>query len=218
MQTTVPLLKIIIMQFPSPVSIQWIAEFINAKLIGNSNGNATGINEIHKVETGDLVFVDHPKYYDKCINSDATFIIINKDADVPEGKALLIVNNPFEAYCKIVNHFRPFEPSSKMISASAIVGQGTFIYPGAFIGNHVIIGKNVIIHPNVCIMDHCIIGDHVIIQAGTVIGSNAFYYNTKKDRELWYKKMPDCGRVIIEDFAEIGAGCTIDRGVSHDTI
>ena len=218
MQTTVPLLKIIIMQFPSPVSIQWIAEFINAKLIGNSNGNATGINEIHKVETGDLVFVDHPKYYDKCINSDATFIIINKDADVPEGKALLIVNNPFEAYCKIVNHFRPFEPSSKMISASAIVGEGTFIYPGAFIGNHVIIGKNVIIYPNVCIMDHCIIGDHVIIQAGTVIGSNAFYYNTKKDRELWYKKMPDCGRVIIEDFAEIGAGCTIDRGVSNDTI
>ena len=206
------------MQFPSPVSIQWIAEFINAKLIGNSNANATGINEIHKVETGDLVFVDHPKYYDKCINSAATFIIINKDADVPEGKALLIVDNPFEAYCKIVNHFRPFEPSSKMISDSAIIGEGTFIYPGAFIGNHVIIGKNVIIYPNVCIMDHCIIGDHVIIQAGTVIGSNAFYYNTKKDRELWYKKMPDCGRVIIEDFAEIGAGCTIDRGVSHDTI
>ena len=206
------------MQFPSPVSIQWIAEFINAKLIGNSNGNATGINEIHKVENGDLVFVDHPKYYDKCINSAATFIIINKDADVPEGKALLIVDDPFESYCKIVNHFRPFEPSSKMISDSATIGEGSFIYPGAFIGNHVRIGKNSIIFPNVSIMDHCIIGDHVIIQAGTVVGGNAFYYNTKKDRALWYKKMPDCGRVIIEDHAEIGAGCTIDRGVSHDTI
>ena len=67
-------------------------------------------------------------------------------------------------------------------------------------------------------MDHCIIGDQVIIQAGTVIGSDAFYYNSKKDREIWYKKMPSCGRVIIEDHAEIGAGCTIDRGVSHDTI
>ena len=206
------------MQFPSPVSINWIAEFINAKLVGNSNGSATGINEIHKVENGDLVFVDHPKYYDKCINSAATFIIINKEAIVPEGKALLIVDNPFEAFCKIVNHFRPFEPSSKMISDSAVIGEGTFIYPGVFIGNHVNIGKNSILFPNVCIMDHCIIGDHVIIQAGAVIGSNAFYYNTKKDRELWYKKMPDCGRVIIEDHAEIGAGCTIDRGVSHDTI
>src|SRR6201990_1522773 len=133
------------MQFPSPVSIKWIAEFINAELIGNVNGQSTGINEIHKVENGDLVFVDHPKYYDKCINSAASFIIINKKTTVPEGKALLIVDDPFEAYCKIANHFRPFEPSSKNISDSATVGEGTFIYPTAFIGNHVTIGKNCII-------------------------------------------------------------------------
>ena len=206
------------MQFPSPISIQWIAEFINARIAGNSDGSATGINEIHKVETGDLVFVDHPKYYDKCINSAASFIIINKEYSVPEGKAILIVDQPFEAYCKIVNHFRPFEPSSKMISDTAAIGEGTFIYPGVFVGHHVQIGKNCIIHPNVTVMDHCIIGDNVIIQSGSVIGSNAFYYNGKKDRELWYKKMPDCGRVIIEDDVEIGAGCTIDRGVSHDTV
>ncbi len=206
------------MQFPSPVSVKWIASFINAVLIGNVDGNATGINEIHKVENGDLVFVDHPKYYDKCINSNASFIIINKQTIVPEGKALLIVDNPFEAYCKIVNHFRPFEPATKMISSSSTISEGTFIYPNVFIGNHVTIGKNSIIHPNVTILDHCIIGDNVIIQAGTVIGSDAFYYNTKKDRNVWYKKMPSCGRVIIENDVEIGAGCTIDRGVSHDTI
>jgi UDP-3-O-[3-hydroxymyristoyl] glucosamine N-acyltransferase len=57
-----------------------------------------------------------------------------------------------------------------------------------------------------------------VIQAGTVIGSDAFYYNGKKDRDIWFKKMPSCGRVVIEDFAEIGSNCTIDRGVSHDTI
>lgn len=206
------------MQFPSPVSLQWIAEFIGAKLVGNTQASATGINEIHKVENGDLVFVDHPKYYRKCLNSAASFIIINKETEVPDGKALLIVENPFEAYCQIANHFRPFEPSDKMISDSAVVGEGSFIYPGAFIGNHVRIGKKCVIHPNATILDHCIIGDNVIIQAGTVIGSDAFYYNTKKDRELWYKKMPSCGRVIIEDDVEIGAGCTIDRGVSHDSI
>jgi len=205
------------MQFPSPVSLQWIAEFISAKLVGSSNEFVTGINELHKVEKGDLVFVDHPKYYAKCINSAASFIIINKETNVPANKVLLIVENPFEAYCKIVNHFRPFESTDKMISASAIIGEGSFIYPGAFIGNHVSIGKNSFIYPNVTVLDHCIIGDHVVIQAGTVIGSDAFYYNTKKDRELWYKKMPSCGRVIIEDDVEIGAGCTIDRGVSHDT-
>ncbi len=206
------------MQFPSPVSLQWIAEFINAKLVGNSSIPSTGINELHKVENGDLVFVDHPKYYDKCLNSAASFIIINKETEVPEGKALLIVDNPFEAYCKIVNHFRPFEPATKMISDSAVIGEGSFIYPGTFIGHHVSIGKNCVIHPNVSIMDHCIIGDNVIIQAGSVIGSDGFYYNTKKDRELWYKRMPSCGRVIIEDNVEIGAGCTIDRGVSHDSV
>lgn len=206
------------MQFLSPVSIKWIASLIDATIMGNDTLAATGINELHKVEKGDLVFVDHPKYYTTCINSAASFIIINKITDCPEGKALLIVENPFEAYCKIVNHFNPFTPSNKSISDSAVVGEDTFIYPGAFIGNRVRIGSNCIIHPNVSIMDNCIIGNNVLIQAGTVIGSDAFYYNSKKDRDIWYKKMPSCGRVIVKDFAEIGANCTIDRGVSNDTI
>jgi UDP-3-O-[3-hydroxymyristoyl] glucosamine N-acyltransferase len=206
------------MKFPSPVSVQWIADFIGAGIKGNKNGLATGINEIHKVEKGDLVFVDHPKYYDKCIQSDASFIIINKETGCPEGKALLIVDQPFEAYLKIANHFRPFEPAVKLISDSAVIGEGTYIYPNTFIGHQVTIGRNCLIHPNVTILEHCIIGDNVIIQAGTVIGSDAFYYNTKKDREIWYKKMESCGRVVLEDNVEIGAGCTIDRGVSHDTL
>jgi len=205
------------MKFPEPVSVGVIAELISAELVGNTAGHATGINEIHKVEVGDLVFVDHPKYYDKCLQSAASFIIINKKVDVPEGKALLVHDRPFEAYLKIVRHYRPFEPSSVLRSASSSVGEGSFIYPNAFVGNHVTIGSHCIIHPNVTIMDHCIIGDHVVIQAGSVIGSDAFYYNTRKDREVWYKKMDSCGRVVIEDYVEIGAGCTIDRGVSHDT-
>ncbi|MFC4262819.1 UDP-3-O-(3-hydroxymyristoyl)glucosamine N-acyltransferase [Ferruginibacter yonginensis] len=204
------------MKFNEPVSIQTIAQLINATVIGDVNGMATGINEIHKVEPGDLVFVDHPKYYDKCINSAATYIIINKEAPVPAGKALLLTDAPFDAYCTIVAHYRPFNKATSTINTTSI-GEGTYIYPNAFIGNHVTIGKNCLIHPNVTILDHCTIGDNVIIQAGTVIGSDAFYYNTKKDRAVWYKKMPSCGTVIIEDDVHIGANCTIDRGVSHDT-
>ena len=204
------------MKFPSPVSITDIAEMIGAKIIGNEKAMATGINELHKVEPGDLVFVDHPKYYSKCINSAADSIIINKETEVPAGKALLITDQPFEAYCRIVEHFRPFKKADKMINTDAI-GEGTSVSPGTFIGNDVRIGSNCTIFPNVTILDHCIIGNNVVIQSGTVIGSDAFYYNTKKDREGWYKKMPSCGNVIIEDDVEIGAGCTIDRGVSHDT-
>jgi UDP-3-O-[3-hydroxymyristoyl] glucosamine N-acyltransferase len=206
------------MKFPSPVSIEWIAELIGARIIGNKDAQATGINEIHKVEHGDLVFVDHPKYYDKCIQSDATFIIINKETTFPEGKALLITDQPFEAYQKIVRHFRPFTPAVKLISDTATIDESSYVAPNVVIGHHVTIGKHCHIHPNVSILDYTVIGDHVTIQAGTIIGSDAFYYNTKKDRQVWYKKMESAGRVVIEDEAEIGAGCTIDRGVSHDTI
>ena len=82
------------MRFEKPVPLQQIAQLINAELIGNTTASATGINEIHKVEKGDLAFVDHPKYYDTCINSAASFIIINKKTAFPEGKALLIVDEP----------------------------------------------------------------------------------------------------------------------------
>ncbi len=205
------------MNFPSPVSIQWLADLIGATVVGEKNAFATGINEIHKVEEGDLVFVDHPKYYEKCLQSAASFIIINTTVECPPGKALLVVDQPFEAYLTIVRHFRPFTPATQMVSATATIGEGTYIAPGAFVGESVVIGKHCTIHPNVTIHDHCVIGDHVVIQAGTVIGSDAFYYNTKKDREVWYKRMESCGRVVIEDHVEIGASCTIDRGVTHDT-
>jgi len=206
------------MRLDKPVTVQWIAEFIGAEMAGNTAATATGINEIHKVEKGDIVFVDHPKYYDTCINSAATVIIINKNTDCPDGKTLLIVTDPFEAYLKLVNHFRPFTPTTKNISDSASVGPNTVIMPNGFIGNHVSIGKDCIIHPNVTILDHCIIGNNVIIQAGTVVGSDAFYYNKKTNRDIHYKKMNSCGRVVIGDFVEIGANCTIDRGVSGDTV
>jgi len=199
------------MRFPSPVSVKWLAGLLHAELLGNKDGLATGINELHKVEKGDLAFVDHPKYYGACINSAADFIIINIATEtIPPGKAFLVVDQPFEAYLTIVRHFRPFEKAVKHISDSAQTGEGTYIAPGSFIGNHVIIGSNCIIQPNVTILDHCIIGDNVYIQSGTVIGSDAFYYNGKKDRGLWYKRMESCGRVIIEDYVEIGANCSIE--------
>ena len=206
------------MRFERPIPITELAPLINAEIIGEKEGAATGINEIHKVEEGDVVFVDHPKYYQKCIQSAATYIIINQRTEFPPHKALLLIDDPFEAYLKIVQHYRPFEPLLKSVSESANVGEGTVIMPGAIIGNNVTIGKNCVLYPNVVIMDHCVVGDRVIIQPGTVIGSDAFYYNKKTNRDVQYKKMLSCGRVLIQDDVEMGANCTIDRGVSGDTI
>lgn len=206
------------MRFETPIEAAWIADFIDAKLIGNAEAMATGINEIHKVVEGDISFVDFEKYYNKCLQSAATFIIINKEVKAPQGKVLFVCDDPFSAYVKLVKRFRPFEAANKMISDAAVIGDHTQIQPGVFIGNHVVIGKNCLIHANVAIYDHCIIGDNVIIHSGTVIGSDAFYYKRRKERDVQYDKLESCGRVIIHNDVEIGAACTIDKGVSGDTI
>jgi len=208
------------MKFPAPVTVKWIGQLVHAsKIIGDANAEALGINELHKVEAGDLVFVDAPKYYATCLNSAATHIIINtSDVKVPEGKTLIVTENPFEAYLKIVEHFRPFTPAEKMVNDDAVIGENTIVMPGVFIGKDVKIGKNCRIFPNVTILDYTEIGDNVVIQSGTVIGGDAFYYNTKKDREVWYRRMQSCGNVVIEDDVEIGCNCTIDRGVTASTV
>ncbi|WP_313385641.1 UDP-3-O-(3-hydroxymyristoyl)glucosamine N-acyltransferase [Chishuiella sp.] len=203
------------MKFPKSYKLKEIATIIDAKYIGDENFVVEGINEIHRVEAGDIVFVDHPKYYDKALNSDATIILINKEVDCPEGKALLISDDPFRDFVKIGQYFAPFELANKHISSSAEIGEGTIIQPGAFIGNNVKIGRNCVIHSNVSINDYAIIGDNVIIRSGTVLGADAFYY---KKRETGFDRLKSVGNVIIENNVEIGANCTIDRGVSASTI
>ncbi|MDK2909203.1 MAG: UDP-3-O-[3-hydroxymyristoyl] glucosamine N-acyltransferase [Bacteroidales bacterium] len=203
------------MNFPEPLALGLIAQLTGADLVGDTEWLVTGMNEIHRVRPGDLTFVDHPKYYQKALSSAATFILINQKVDCPEGKALLIHDDPFAAWVSLARRFRPFVPATAVISPSAIIGEGTIIQPGAFIGNNVTIGKNCIIHANVSIYDHTIIGDEVIIHSSTVIGADAYYFQRKPEG---YRKLESCGRVIIGNRVEIGALCTIDRGVSCDTI
>lgn len=206
------------MKFDSPICIKEIAKIANAEIIGNESGLVTGINEIHKVEVGDITFVDFKKYFSKALNSDADFILINERLEAPKGKTLLVCSAPFDAYVSIVKKFRTFEPSKELLSHSSFIDEGTHLQPGVFVGNHVRIGKNCLIHPNVTIYDHTEIGNNVIIHAGAVIGADAFYYKRKPTSAVQYHKMESCGRVIIHDNVEIGAGTTIDKGVSGDTI
>ncbi|MDP4267840.1 MAG: UDP-3-O-(3-hydroxymyristoyl)glucosamine N-acyltransferase [Bacteroidota bacterium] len=196
-------------------SLSEIANLIKAEFDGDSDFAITGINEIHKVVKGDLTFVDHPKYYDKALNSNATTILINKRVAKPSGKALIFSDDPFRDYNFLTRYFCTFTPSEKMISPTAKIGKNTVIQPGVFVGNNVVIGENCLIHANVSIYQDTIIGNNVIIHSNTVLGADAFYF---KRRPEYYDKMHTCGRVIIEDNVEIGACCTIDKGVSGDTV
>lgn len=202
------------MKFPKPHTLKQIAEIINTKYIGSDDFPVLGMNEIHVVESGDIVFVDHPKYYDKALNSAATVVLINKEVECPKGKALLISDDPFRDFNKLTLHFKPFQSSNSSISASAKVGKNTVIQPNCFIGNNVVIGDNCIIHSNVSIYDDTIIGNNVTIHAGTILGASAFYY---KKRPEGYDQLISGGRVVIKDNVDIGALCTIDKGVTGDT-
>jgi UDP-3-O-[3-hydroxymyristoyl] glucosamine N-acyltransferase len=203
------------MKFPKAYALQEIATIINSEFIGDPNSIVSGMNEIHVVEHGDIVFVDHPKYYSKALNSAATVILINNKVECPEGKALLISEDPFNDFNKLTKYFKPFEFAGASISNSALIGRGTVIQPNAFIGNHVVIGENCLIHANVAIYDNTIIGDNVVIHAGTVLGADAFYY---KKRDDGFDQLLSGGRVVIKNNVGIGALCTIDRGVTGDTI
>lgn len=202
------------MKFPQKHSLKQIATIISSTFIGDANFPVYGMNEIHVVTEGDIVFVDHPKYYDKALNSAATVILINKEVECPEGKALLISDDPFRDFNKLTEYFKPFQNASGHIAESAQIGKNTILQPNIFVGNNVKIGENCLIHSNVSIYDETIIGNNVIIHAGTVLGADAFYYKT---RPTGYDKLLSGGRVVIDHDVEIGALCTIDKGVSGDT-
>ncbi len=203
------------MKLPSPYKISEIASFLGTTFIGNGDAIVTGVNEIHDIQKGDLTFADNPKHYERAIYSAATAIIINNTPENTGGKNFILSDNPFSDYNKFVKQFLNFEQSNQAISSTAKIGLNTVIQPNVFIGNNVVIGDHCIIHSNVSIYHNCEIGSNVIIHSNTVIGADAFYYKRKVDG---LEKLESCGKVIIKDFVEIGANCTVDRGVSSSTI
>ena len=203
------------MNFSKPQKIKDVANIIGAEIVGDENMLIAGINEINVVQEGDIVFVDHPKYYSKVLSSKATVIIINKRVDCPSRKALLVCEDPFGAFNRLTSQFSARSFSQKPISDSAVFGKNTRIMPNCFIGDNVKIGDNCTIHPNVSIYDNCIIGNNVILHSGVVIGADAFYY---KKRPAGYDRLLSCGKVILEDNVEIGALSSIDRGVTGETV
>ena len=202
------------MTFRQPQKLKAISDLIGAKMIGDENFQVLGTNEIHRVKNGEIVFVNHPKYYDKALNSAATIILIDKEVDCPEGKALLVSDDPFRDFNKINTHFTRISNFTEEIHGLEI-GEGTRIHPSAVLGSNVKIGNNCHIFPNVVIGDRTVIGDNVIIQSGTILGGDAFYYRKLNGN---FDRLISVGNVVIEKNVEIGNNCTIDRGVTDSTV
>jgi len=203
------------MKFKQALTVKEVAEILGCTFVGNEHHLVIGLNEIHRVETGDLVFVDHPKYYEKALNSAATTILIDKEVECPEGKALIISSVPFDDYNKLAKYFSPFIPQIKMVGENCEIHPSANIYPNVFIGHNVKIGANARIGAGVVIGDNSIIEENVIIGPNTVVGHSAFYY---KKKTTGFERMHTCGNVHIMKNVEIGALCTIDAGVSATTV
>lgn len=202
------------MKLSTPQTVKEIAAIIDCEFVGDPNHLVSGINEIHVVVPGDLVFVDHPKYYQKALNSAATTILIDQKVDCPEGKALIISKAPFDDFNRLTRHFSPFKPQRTSIGDDCEIDPTALIYPNVFIGHRVKIGKNVTLHPGACILDDCTLDENVIVGPNSVIGHYAFYY---KKKPSGYDRMHSCGGVHLHKDVEIGALCTIDSGVTGIT-
>lgn len=180
------------------------------------------VASLNDAEDGFITFFQNKKYLDDFKKTKASACITSKEfADkAPEGCIVIISENPYYTYSRVLNKFYGKEPESTDIpheaevKFSAEIGNNTKIYPGAFVGENCIIGDNCIIHPN-AVIQNTIIGDNVIIHPGAAIGQDGFGYAFEKGK---HHKVLQLGRVIIENDVEIGANTTIDRGSSSDTI
>jgi UDP-3-O-[3-hydroxymyristoyl] glucosamine N-acyltransferase len=197
-----------------PFTLREIAELIQRPFVGDPDHVVSGINEIHSVVPGDLVFVDHLKYYQKALNSAATTILIDKEVACPEGKGLIISSNPFDDFNKLTRYFHPDNYLRSNVGEHCSIDPSAFVHPTAVIGHKVRIGKDAVIHAGVVISNDCVIGDRVIIGPNSVIGHSAFYYKKKVDG---YDRMHTCGAVHLYEDVEIGSLCTIDAGVTGIT-
>ncbi|NOY77488.1 MAG: UDP-3-O-(3-hydroxymyristoyl)glucosamine N-acyltransferase [Calditrichaeota bacterium] len=218
--------------------ISEIARLVNGTVYGAADVDITGVAPIESAKTHDLTFLANPKYAKFLKETKAAAVL------VPQGKwessaALIFVDDPYFAFTQVLQQMVPLtldqpcgvHPTAvlgeevtlgKEVSIGAFVvlednvhiGNGTVIFPHTFIGRQSQIGEKCTIYPNVSIRDRVSIGDRVIIHSGAVIGSDGFGFAPK---DGVYHKIPQIGRVVIEDDVEIGANCTIDRAALGET-
>ncbi|MCK9481191.1 MAG: UDP-3-O-(3-hydroxymyristoyl)glucosamine N-acyltransferase [Bacteroidia bacterium] len=223
-------------------TIEDIIQFVGGTVEGNQNLVITGVAGIDEALPSQLSFISNLKYIQKIKNTKAGAVIVNKDlqlVELPAGLTLIRVSDPYLAFCMVLDkYFNPIkfqsgiEPHSYVHSGATIadscyigafsyVSQGAQlaekvqIYPHVFVGSNIKIGKNTIIYPGVTLYPETEIGENCIIHSGTVIGSDGFGHAPMPDGS--YAKIPQVGKVVIGNYVEIGANCTIDRATLGET-
>jgi UDP-3-O-[3-hydroxymyristoyl] glucosamine N-acyltransferase len=227
------------MKFPAAQ----IAQIVSGKTEGDPSTAVSSFGKIEEAKEGQLTFFANPKYEEYLYSTRASVIIINEAYELkqPVSATLIRVPDAYTAFATLLSKYQEImqqqmtgvqEPS--FISKTAIYGENVFIgafayigdnvklgnntkiYPNAYIGNNVTIGDNCVIHPGVKIYHDCKLSNHITIHAGTVIGSDGFGFAPQADGS--FKKVPQIGNVVIEDYVEIGANATIDRATIGSTL
>lgn len=220
-----------------------IAMLINGRVEGDASLSVSSFGKIEEAQEGQLSFLANPKYEEYLYTTGASIIIINESLELkqPVSPTLIRVTDAYTSFATLLKKYQEIvseqmrgiqQPS--YIHEKASIGEGVFIgafayvsdgakvgnhvklYPGVFLGNNVVIGDHSVLHPGVKIYHNCVIGKNVVVHAGASIGSDGFGFAPQADGS--YKKVPQIGNVVIEDYVEVGANATIDRATIGSTI
>jgi UDP-3-O-[3-hydroxymyristoyl] glucosamine N-acyltransferase len=224
-------------------SAQQIALLIHGTIEGDAAAPVASFGKIEEAQAGQLAFLANPKYEEFLYSTQASVIIVNNDQVLkqPVTATLIRVPDAYSAFAELLDKYQQLRtqelqgiqdpayihPTARTgeqvfigafayVGEKTIIGKNTKILPQVFLGNNVVIGENTIIHPGVKIYHDCIIGNNVTIHAGTIVGGDGFGFAPQPDGS--FKKIPQIGNVIIEDYVEIGSNATIDRATIGSTI
>ncbi len=220
--------------------LEELAELVGGTLRGDGSVVITGVASLEEACKGDITFLSHPRYKRFLATTKASAVVVSPElADTMAGRNLIVVQNPYLAFARIMASIGPtrhpspgihpsafIDPSATIgedvsiqagvfLSRGATVGNNVVLYPGVYVGEDVEIGADTIIHSNVSIREGVRIGHRVIIHCNSVIGSDGFGYTQVGSRHV---KIPQVGTVVIADDVEIGACVTIDRATTGATV
>jgi len=235
--------KILIQYSMHTCSLLDVVGIVNGRLEGlregASNINITGINTLKDAVSTEVSFLANKRYRHDLLETGAAAVLLGADDDAPGHCAVIRVADPYLAFTLLQRYFYPqavsngqchstavIDPSARLaddvevaanavIGANTSIGAGTILGPGCVIGNGVKIGEHCLLHANVVVCSDCVLGNDIHLQPGVVIGSDGFGYAWNGSQHL---KIPQVGRVILEDDVEIGANTCIDRGAIGDTV